>query len=161
MHIVHRQSYIWFQIVSITQRMSLKGPIISVEDDEDDQYLIGEAIRQLNLPNPLHFFPNGQAALHYLRTTVEQPFLILCDINMPIMNGLELRKEINENEYLRTKSIPFVYFTTAANSQLIKEAYDSMVQGFYKKSIDYAGLNQQLRLIIEYWQNCLHPNSQL
>ncbi|GAB3808087.1 response regulator [Spirosoma humi] len=141
--------------------MSLKGPIISVEDDEDDQYLIGEAIRQLNLPNPLHFFSNGQAALHYLRTTVEQPFLILCDINMPIMNGLELRKEINQNDYLRIKSIPFVYLTTAANSQLIKEAYETMVQGFYKKSIDYAGLNQQLKLIIDYWQNCLHPNSQL
>lgn len=141
--------------------MSLAGPIISVEDDEDDQYLIGEVIRQLNLPNPLRFFSNGQAALHYLRTTSEQPFLILCDINMPIMNGLELRKEINENEYLRMKSIPFVYLTTAANTQLIKEAYNSMVQGFYKKAIDYSGLNQQLKLIVEYWQSCLHPNSQL
>ncbi|GAB3789644.1 response regulator [Spirosoma horti] len=141
--------------------MSLKGPIISIEDDEDDQYLIGQVIQQLNLPNSLRFFSNGQTALNYLKTTVEQPFLILCDINMPIMNGLELRKEINESEYLRTKSIPFVYLTTAANSQLIQEAYDSMVQGFYKKAIDYSGLNQQLKLIVEYWQNCLHPNSQL
>jgi CheY-like chemotaxis protein len=141
--------------------MSLRGPIISIEDDEDDQYLIGQVIRQLNLPNPLHFFSNGLTALHYLETTAEQPFLILCDINMPIMNGLELRREINESEYLRNKSIPFVYLTTAANSQLIREAYDSMVQGFYKKAIDYAGLNQQLKLIVEYWQSCLHPNSQL
>lgn len=141
--------------------MSLMGPIISIEDDEDDQYLIGQVIQQLNLPNPLRFFSNGQTALHYLKTTVEQPFLILCDINMPIMNGLELRREINESEYLRKKSIPFVYLTTAANSQLVREAYDSMVQGFYKKAIDYSGLNQQLRLIVEYWQSCLHPNSQL
>jgi len=141
--------------------MSLKGPIISIEDDEDDQYLIGQVIRQLNLPNSLHFFSNGQTALNYLKTTVEQPFLILCDINMPIMNGLELRKEINGSEYLRNKSIPFVYLTTAANNQLVRDAYDSMVQGFYKKAIDYSGLNQQLKLIVEYWQNCLHPNSQL
>jgi len=43
--------------------MSLKGPIISIEDDEDVQYLIGEAIQRLDIPNELRFFSNGEVAL--------------------------------------------------------------------------------------------------
>ncbi|WP_080237034.1 response regulator [Spirosoma rigui] len=138
--------------------MSLLGPIISIEDDEDDQYLIEQTINQLNIPNELRFFSNGETALHYLQTTTEQPFLILCDVNMPIMNGLELRHLINQSEYLREKSIPFIYLTTAANAQLVREAYDATVQGFYKKASDYAGMRHQIKLIIDYWQACLHPN---
>lgn len=141
--------------------MSLIGPIISVEDDTDDQYLISQIIQSLELPNQLIFFSNGMTALQYLETTKEQPFLILCDINMPVMNGIELRDHINKSEFLRRKSIPFVFLTTAANAQLIRIAYDAAVQGFYKKATSYSKFQQQLKLIIEYWQNCLHPNSHL
>ncbi len=129
-----------------------------VEDDEDDQFLIGEAVRNLGLPNELRFFPNGQIALDYLETTTEQPFIILCDINMPLMNGLELRKHINKSEYLRKKSIPFIFLTTAANEKAIETAFEESVQGFYKKASQYADLQEQIRLIVTYWQSSLHPN---
>ncbi|MVM34690.1 response regulator [Spirosoma sp. HMF4905] len=141
--------------------MSLIGPIISVEDDIDDQYLIREVIQSLAIPNQLVFFSNGQDALNYLEITSEQPFLILCDINMPIMNGIELRQRINGSDYLRRKAIPFVFLTTAANKALVNMAYDATVQGFYQKSANYTGFYQQIKLIIDYWQTCLHPNSQL
>ena len=141
--------------------MSLQGPIISIEDDEDDQYLIGQALQRLGVVNEVIFFANGQDALHYFESTQQQPFLILCDINMPLMNGLELRQYINQSEYLRRKSIPFVFLTTAANAQLVRMAYDATVQGFYKKSPSYDGLFQQIKQIIEYWKSCLHPNSLL
>lgn len=141
--------------------MSLIGPIVSVEDDADDQYLIRQVIQELGIPNQLIFFSNGQDALNYLEITVEKPFLILCDINMPIMNGIELRQRINASEYLKRKAIPFVFFTTAANKALVQIAYDATVQGFYQKSANYTGFHQQIKLIVEYWQSCLHPNSQL
>jgi CheY-like chemotaxis protein len=140
--------------------MSLKGPILSIEDDEDDQFLIGRVIKEIGIPNEILFFSNGQDALSHLEITQEQPFLILCDVNMPVMDGLELRRCINASDYLREKSIPFVYLTTAANAQLVRAAYDATVQGFYKKAPDYTGMRQQLKLIIEYWQSCLHPNSE-
>ena len=144
----------------MTQRnLSLKGPIISIEDDEDDQFLLERIVKQLNIPNEIRFFSNGQLALQYLIATDEQPFLILCDINMPIMNGLELRRRINQSEYLRQKAIPFVYLTTAANTEIIREAYEAEVQGFFQKATDYAGFQNQMKLLVEYWQNCLHPNS--
>ncbi|MBC3787641.1 response regulator [Spirosoma utsteinense] len=141
--------------------MSLKGPIISIEDDEDDQYLIEQTIKELDIPNEIRFFLNGKEALTYLETTEEKPFLILCDVNMPVMNGLELRHHINDSVYLRQKSIPFIYLTTAANPQLIQAAYDATVQGFYKKASNYVGMREQIRLIVEYWQSCLHPNKEL
>jgi len=139
--------------------MSVKGPIISVEDDEDDQYLIRRGLEALGVPNKLLFFPNGLAALEYLEKMIEQPFLILCDINMPLMNGLELRQRINNSESLRRKSIPFIYLTTASNSDLVRTAYDQTVQGFYKKATTYQGLQEQLALIVAYWKSCLHPNN--
>ncbi|MBO0939973.1 response regulator [Fibrella sp. HMF5335] len=138
--------------------MSLKGPIVLVDDDEDDQYLIELSLKSLQLPNELRLFGNGLDALTYLQTTQEQPFIILCDVNMPIMNGIELRRQINEDEYLRKKSIPFIFLTTASNAQLVQEAYDTMVQGFFRKAPDFAGLEKQIKCIIEYWQACLHPN---
>ncbi|UHG94633.1 hypothetical protein [Spirosoma oryzicola] len=66
----------------------IPGPILCIDDDEDDQYLIGQALQQLALPNLVLFFPHGEAVLADLETTQDRPFLILCDINMPLMNGL-------------------------------------------------------------------------
>lgn len=138
--------------------MSKKGPILLIEDDEDDQFLISQAVQQLAIVNPVAVFHDGQEALYYLETTQEQPFLILCDINMPRLNGLELRARINQSEYLRKKAIPFVFLTTTASAETVREAYDESVQGFYQKAVSQAGLQAQLRLIVEYWQTCLHPN---
>lgn len=134
------------------------GPILSVEDDPDDRYFIRKIIDEMNLPNPLYFFENGLEALAYLQATPEQPFLILCDINMPLMNGLELRQQINKSDVLRHKSIPFVFLTTASTPETVCQAFDATVQGYYKKAPDYAGLKRQLVRIIEYWQHGLHPN---
>ncbi len=139
--------------------MSKKGPIVLIEDDEDDQFLIEKALKAQQLPNKIRFFANGQLALDYFEKTTEQPFLILCDINMPIMNGLELRQRINESDYLREKAIPFIFLTTSSNAQSIEIAYQESVQGFYKKSSQYTGLQEQIRLIVDYWQSCLHPNN--
>jgi CheY-like chemotaxis protein len=141
--------------------MSLNGPILCIDDDEDDQYLICQALNQLMLPNPVVLLTDGQQALDYLLATQERPFLILCDINMPLMNGLELRRQVNASEYLRKKSIPFVFLTTTASEYSVEEAYKESVQGFYQKATTYPALSRQLKLIVEYWQNCLHPNRRI
>ncbi|TDE10254.1 response regulator [Dyadobacter psychrotolerans] len=139
--------------------MSLKGPIIAIEDDTDDQFLLKTAISELGIPNRLVFFENGLEALLYLETTQEQPFLILCDINMPVMNGLELRERIDANAYLKKKAIPFVFLSTADNPQIVDAAYNSTIQGFYKKLSNFASYKGQVKIIIDYWQHCLHPNT--
>ncbi len=139
--------------------MSLKGPIISIEDDADDQYLLKSVLDEIKIPNSVHFFNNGLEALQYLQVTTEQPFLILCDINMPIMNGLELRQKIDDDEYLKKKSIPFVFLSTSGSPKLVEEAYASTIQGYYQKASGFDAFRKQIELIIAYWKSCLHPNN--
>lgn len=141
--------------------MSKKGPIISIEDDPDDQFLLKSVLEEMNLSNPVYFFENGLEALKFLEETTEQPFLILCDINMPVMNGMELRKRIDENAYLKKKAIPFIFLSTSGSLPLIEEAYKSTIQGFYKKGNSFQDFKKQIELIVAYWNACLHPNTKL
>lgn len=139
--------------------MSIKGPIIFVEDDPDDQELFAEALRELAASHTFKFFTDGKEALDYLHTTKEQPFVIFCDINMPRLNGIELRNEINNNEYLKRKSIPFVFFTTALNRKLVVEAFDLNVQGFFKKPEEFSEIKSIIKQVLDYWYVSKHPNS--
>jgi CheY-like chemotaxis protein len=139
--------------------MTSKAPIVVIEDDEDDQLFIQEAINGLALVNPLVFFSNGVEAIEYLIATPEAPLVILSDVNMPAMNGIELRQLIDLNEYLKLKCIPFVFLTTAADQGLVNTAYRMTIQGYFKKERTFAGLQEQMRSILDYWDKCIHPNS--
>ena len=74
------------------------------------------------------------------------------------MNGIDLRKEINEDPALREKSIPFVFFSTAASPDQIRKAYDLTVQGFFIKQPTFAETEDTLKCILTYWSKCKHPN---
>jgi CheY-like chemotaxis protein len=138
--------------------MSVSGPIIMIDDDEDDQFLFRNILEELEIRNEPIFFKNGAEALHYLEETKDRPFLILCDVNMPVLNGLELKSRIDQSEYLKSKSIPFVFISTSGNPSAVKAAYEMTIQGFFKKETSYALLKQQIKLIVDYWHFCLHPN---
>ena len=141
--------------------MSLAGPIMVVEDDRDDFDLIKNCIEEIGFNNRVDWYKNGKEALQYLQTTTEQPFIIIADIQMPVMNGLELLKRIYHDDRLRQKAIPFVFLTVVVSHTIIREAYDLMVQGFYEKAPSYKDFKAQLALILHYWTNCLHPNRSL
>lgn len=134
------------------------GPIILVEDDMDDQEIIIDALQTLGLQNEIKTFDTGQKALDFLKIMERQPFMIISDVNLPVMNGLQLKSEIQNNEYLRSKSIPFIFLTTSGDKKAVEEAYELQVQGFFVKEITYEGINKQLRGIIDYWKSCRHPN---
>ena len=84
------------------------GPIIIVDDDVDDQGIIIDIFKDMGLGNELICFTNSCDALTFLRTTDKKPAFILSDINMPQKNGLQFKAEIDEDETLRMKSIPFI-----------------------------------------------------
>jgi CheY-like chemotaxis protein len=137
--------------------MSKTGPIIIIEDDPDDQEMIHRVLSKLNLENELKKFYDGEEALNYFLHTTEKPMIILCDINMPLMNGIELKQNIESNEMLRKKSIPFIYLTTTANADQIAKAYNLTVQGFFAKGQSYGELKETLIQIVTYWKRCEHP----
>lgn len=134
------------------------GPILLVEDDVDDQEIIIDALQTLGVQNEVKTFDNGQKALDFLKIMDKQPFLIISDLNLPVMNGLQLKFEIQNDEYLRTKSIPFIFLSTSGDKKAVEEAFHLQVQGFFVKEISYEGINKQLKGIIDYWKSCRHPN---
>lgn len=137
--------------------MPKNGPIIVIEDDADDQELMNEIFTDLNIPNLIRFFNSCMNALDYLITTVEKPFLIISDINLPAMTGMELCQKIKANESLKVKSIPFVFLTTTSDQKVIREAYDMFVQGFFVKPGSIHELKDMIRMIVDYWKICKNP----
>jgi CheY-like chemotaxis protein len=138
--------------------MNKSGPIIIIEDDIDDQDILGEIFKELNYKNELIFFSDSIKALAYLTETEIEPFLVLSDINMPKLNGLELREKIHNNEDLRLKSIPYLFFSTSAEQRHVIDAYSRSIQGFFVKPNSYEKLREIIVKIVEYWQECESPN---
>jgi CheY-like chemotaxis protein len=139
--------------------MSKHGTILVIEDDLDDRQMLHEALQEIDSTNPVKFCSTAEDGLNFLKETTITTFVILCDINMPKMNGLELRNIIESDPVLKTKSIPFVFYSTVARQQEVEQAYNLTVQGFFKKPDNFRKLVRQLNLIFEYWQECVHPNS--
>ena len=138
--------------------MNKKGPIIIIEDDIEDQEILVEIFQTLGYANKIVYFSDGHEALEYLNQTDVQPFLILSDINMPKLNGFELRNKVFTNEQLQTKCIPYLFFTTGANKKAVVEAYAMSVQGFFLKPNSIKELELTIKKIVEYWQECIAPS---
>lgn len=140
--------------------MPKSGPIVIVEDDMDDQETLREAIKDAGVFNQLIFFDNGPDAYEYLKNTKQQPFIILSDVNLPKQNGIEFKTQIDEDLELRSRSIPFIFYTTYVSQYAVKEAYKNLtVQGFFQKNDTYQEFKDVIKLIMDYWKVCKHPNS--
>ncbi len=138
--------------------MDVTGPIIVIDDDQDDQGFFREAFEVLNYENEIIYFDDGESALDFLLKEPIKPFLILSDINMPKLNGMELKEKIQINEKLRMKCIPYLFFTTSSNHQHVIDAYSKSVQGFFIKPGSIKQLTTIIQKIIEYWRVCESPN---
>ncbi len=139
--------------------MNRKGPIIIIEDDEDDQAMLKEAFTSLKYPNTLHFFPDGQKALDFLNSSEVIPFLILSDINLPKLDGFALRDKIKMDAKLQLRCIPYLFFSTALNQDAVIKAYSLSIQGFFQKQNTIKELEKTITVIMEYWKRCAAPNN--
>lgn len=140
--------------------MAKSGPIIVIEDDPDDQNILQDILKELKIDNKLIFFTKTIDAFHFLKSTTEAPFVIFSDVNLPEQTGIDFKKEIDKDEELRKKSIPFIFYSTAATQAIVNEAYTEMtIQGFFKKGDNYEEIKRNIKLILEYWEVCKHPNS--
>jgi CheY-like chemotaxis protein len=140
--------------------MATTGPVVIVDDDIDDQEIITGMLREMGLSNQIIAFSRCPEAYDYLTTTTDSPYFIVCDINMPLMNGVEFKLQIDTNPQLRQKSIPFIFLSTSANQQLVNDVYARLVvQGFFKKSGNLEEIRESLQVILDYWRLSKHPNS--
>jgi CheY-like chemotaxis protein len=135
------------------------APIVVIEDDIDDRYLIGTAIDELGLLNELIFFQDAIQALAFLKGAVD-PFFILSDINMPKLNGIDLLAQIQADDALAARCIPFIFLSTHAGKQAVTAAYEKGAHGFFVKPLVYDDLKETLRVIANYCLFLSGPGSQ-
>ncbi|RSK45807.1 response regulator [Hymenobacter perfusus] len=134
---------------------SLK-PILVVEDSTEDFTALGRAFRKHALQNPVLRCTDGDQALEYLQgygRNVKWPALlpaiILLDLNMPGTDGRAVLDVVKHDDALNT--IPIIIFSTSSNSKDIEECYRLGANSYLTKPIDYAAMEEKVRLIVQYW----------
>jgi len=134
-----------------------KGIFLFVDDDKDEHFLLKMSMKQLEIKNQVVSCYNGLEALTFLRESDHEIFLILSDINMPKMDGLEFKRMIDLIPELKAKAIPFFYHTSKSTPAEVKTAYSLNIQGYLKKAPDIDGTIRSIARIIELWTDCVHP----
>ncbi len=125
-------------------------PILLVEDDTVDAMAVRRATKDLKVSNPLITVGDGEEALDFLRDPANDiPCLILLDINMPKMNGIEFLREAKSDSKL--KRIPVVVFTTSKEDQDKVDSFDLGVAGYMVKPADYLKFLEVIRAVDVYW----------
>jgi CheY-like chemotaxis protein len=125
-------------------------PILLVEDDSVDVMTILRALKEIHVVNPVVNMEHGEAALDHLRNPAnERPCIILLDLNMPIMNGIEFLQQAKQDAVLR--SIPVVVLTTSEEQQDKVRSFDLGVAGYMAKPVDYRRFVEVMRSIDLYW----------
>lgn len=137
--------------------MNKDGVIIFVEDDEDDKDFVCTVFDELKIPNKIVWLKDGEEAYHYLNNNNVDPFIIISDINMPKMNGLQLRDKMQTDGKSKLRAVPFLFLTTSTAGSSAINAYAQSVQGFFQKKSSYNELKQTIKLIYNYWKECAEP----
>ncbi|GAB1269370.1 response regulator [Aurantivibrio infirmus] len=131
--------------------------IFVVDDDDVDVMGIERALKKLNITNPMLRARDGVEALQMLRTQdlLQQPFIMLLDINMPRKNGIEMLRELRGDPELR-RAVVFILTTSNAEEDK-KLAYDLNVAGYIVKKNLGSGTMEILKMLQHYWQSVELP----
>ena len=125
--------------------------ILLVEDDQIDQMNVRRAFEKNNIMNPLYVAENGLEALEMLRDgrVPNERRLVLLDLNMPMMNGIEFLKTLRADEKLG--ATPVVVLTTSNDEQDKVQAYNLNVAGYLLKPVTFSNFVELTAALNKYW----------
>ncbi|RYJ42330.1 response regulator [Flavobacterium beibuense] len=138
--------------------MNIHGDIIIIEDDADDRDILISIFEELgkehNYENRLVFIEDATHVIDFLKSDDCDPFLIISDINMPVINGFDLRNLIFNDAKIRERAIPFIFLTTSDSSEEnMRKAFQLSIQGYFTKPISYTKFKKVINDILIYWKN--------
>jgi CheY-like chemotaxis protein len=137
----------------------MKGnrPILLVDDDVVSTMLLQRALSSLHIRNRLHVANNGVEAIQWLKDIKDEdkPCIILLDLKMPKMGGLEFLEAFRRDQSLRT--IPVIVLTTSKEQKDIRASYDLGVAGYMVKPVDFLQFIEMIKAIDQYWSLCEQP----
>lgn len=131
--------------------------ILLVEDNPSDIALTERALQRNNISNPLVVAQDGQEGVDYLfgdgayagRDTTQQPVLVLLDLKLPKLDGLDVLRRIRADA--RTRRIPVVILTSSREEQDIAAGYDLGVNSYIRKPVDFQQFTETVRQLGLYW----------
>lgn len=124
-------------------------PILLVEDNIDDEALTIRALRRGNVNNPIKVARDGEEALTAIFTTDSLPSVVLLDLKLPKINGLEVLQRIRANE--RTRVLPVVVLTSSSEERDIVESYSLGANSYVRKPVDFEQFTQAVSQLGLYW----------
>jgi CheY-like chemotaxis protein len=133
------------------------GCILLVEDNPSDVRLTQRALEQSHITNPLVVAEDGREALDYLfalgahagRDAAELPRLVLLDLKLPRVDGLEVLRQLRANE--RTRRLPVVILTSSQEQQDIMAGYELGANSYVRKPVDFAQFVEAVRILGLFW----------
>jgi CheY-like chemotaxis protein len=125
--------------------------ILLVEDDDVDVMNVRRAFQRNNITNPIHVASNGLEALQFLRSgqVPADRRLILLDLNMPKMNGIEFLRELRADPQLA--HVPVVVLTTSNDERDKVDAYNLNVAGYLLKPVTFGNFVDLMAALNKYW----------
>lgn len=125
------------------------APILLVEDNPDDEALTLRAFSKTNIGNPVHVVRDGQEALDYLFGDAALPSLVLLDLKLPKVDGLEVLRQIRAND--RTAILPVVILTSSREEQDLVSGYRLGANSYVRKPVDFGSFLEATRQLGLYW----------
>jgi two-component system response regulator len=140
--------------------------ILLVEDNPFEAELAIRSLRKYNFTNNLHHIDDGAEALDFIfergkyETTSSRtkPKLILLDIKLPKVDGIEILRQLKANE--RTRTIPVVILTSSKENQDIKACYDLGANSYIVKPVDFDSFSKAVAELGMYWMLLNNPPEQ-
>ncbi len=125
--------------------------ILLVEDNSDDQVLVMRAFKKSNFMDKVVVVRDGAAALDYLfaRDPGEMPGVVLLDLKLPKVNGLEVLQRLRADE--RTQFLPVVMLTSSDEERDINASYDLGINSYICKPVDFVRFAEAVRRLGVYW----------
>ncbi len=123
--------------------------ILLVEDNPSDEELTLRALKKSNFLNPVTVARDGAEALAYLFGDNPLPQIVLLDLKLPKVDGLEVLRELRANE--RTKLLPVVVLTSSVEEQDILRSYDLGANSYVRKPVDFTQFVEAVRQLGLYW----------
>jgi len=131
--------------------------ILLVEDNPDDEVLTLRALKQANILNHVDVVRDGAEALEYLfatgvhagRDALELPQVVLLDLKLPKVDGLEVLRRLRADE--RTRRLPVVVLTSSVEEQDLIASYDLKANSYVQKPVDFVEFSEAVRNVGMYW----------
>lgn len=124
-------------------------PILLVEDNPDDVELTRDALRENRIANPLVLAHDGAEALAYLAQADPLPRVVLLDLKLPKVDGLEVLRSIREQPHLR--GLPVVVLTTSREERDLVESYRLGANSYVRKPVDFVEFHDAVRTLGLFW----------